>query len=495
MTYSSKVLEGVNTTGLMKRRSVHGAAAILIAQLVKFVLQFGSQIILARLLDPAQYGLMAMTAPVLGFVQVISDLGLGQAVVQRPGITNGQVSALFWVNVAVSAVLAAGVCLLSPAFAWLYGEPQIIPIVDVLGCLIVVSGATIVPTALLNRQMRFIPLAIIDVASVVCATVVAIAAASAGLGTWALVIAQVTVSLTVLTLTWLFAGWTPSRPMRNADIGSLLRFGVHLTGGNIAGYLSFSADRMLIGLTTGKVSLGLYDRSYRLVSLPLAQLMAPIGRVATPLLSRLNDSDERFQRIYLQMLQLTNFCTVPTMLFGFVMAKPVVAIIFGEKWIEAAPIFEWICFGGIATSTFCSTFWIFTSQGRSLEQMRLSWVVSLINVVSFAAGLPWGAVGVAAVSGVSFVLVQTPILVWGATRTGAVSLNALTGALAPFFLAAAITAGVLSRLPSEGMGLLGLLAAACMSYAVFAAVLACLASGRQFFGSALSLARVLRKAD
>src|SRR6202012_507023 len=139
----------------LRRRSVRGSFATVLSQGTKMVIQIGSQIVLARLLVPAEYGLIAMAYPVIALVQVFNDAGLGQAVVQRPTLVQKQVSALFWVNVAISCLLACLVALLAPLAAWIYGEPRLVLLTIILGLTLPVTALSIIPGALLSRHMRF----------------------------------------------------------------------------------------------------------------------------------------------------------------------------------------------------------------------------------------------------------------------------------------------------------------------------------------------------
>lgn len=475
----------------VQRRSVRGVAVTIGGQFIRFILTFGSQLALVRLLDAADFGLVAMAAPVLSFVQTVTDFGLGQAIVQRAGITSHQVSALFWINTAISAGLSCLVILLAPLLALLYGEPQVAPITAVLGALILVGGLSIVPSALLNRRMGFGALAVIDVVSIGCGALVSVLAAFHGFGAWALVYGQIASSLIGLALTWTFARWRPHRPQRNADVWDLLKFGAHLTGANLATYLSVTADRMLIGLVAGKIALGLYDRGYRLVLQPLTQLLTPITRVAVPALSRLNGAPEAFANTYLLLLQGTLLLSVPLLLVNMIVPGPIVLLLFGDGWQESVPIFAWVSFGAIASALYSSTAWLFTSQGHTLRQMRANALVSIINVASFALGLFWGVVGVAAVSALSFVFIQTPILMRQATREGAVTGRDVIRTTTPFALA---TVAVLyaTRDPLGGSPV-SILAREAIAYATFTVALLAQPGGRRMFRSLHNLRGALSR--
>ena len=151
------------------------------------VVQLGSQVVLARLLFPADFGLLAMISPIIGFILVFNDMGLGQAIVQRPVLVQEQVSALFWISLGLSCVLGGAVLLISPLLAWAYGEPNVVELMINLGILIPISALSVNPKALLSRQMRFGQMAVIDIAATYAGVVVTVVCAWDNWSSWFLV--------------------------------------------------------------------------------------------------------------------------------------------------------------------------------------------------------------------------------------------------------------------------------------------------------------------
>ena len=483
-------LQTAFTGDALKRRAVAGAGATIVTQALRFALKFGSVVVMGRLLVPADFGIVAMVAPIFAFVGTLNDLGFGQAIVQRADITHRQVSALFWINFAVSILLAAALMVASPLVGWLYDEPKTVGVTIVLASLIVVGTLGLVPSAILSRRMSFVPQAVLEIAGLSINIASSIVAALAGLGYWAIVVGQVAQTVAGAAMVWAIVRWKPSPPRRESDVRPLLRFGMHLTGVNLATYFSMTADNMIVGVFGGKVQLGLYDRSYNLVVQPLGQLMSPVARVAIPLLSRLDD-EARYRTTFIQMLRLTCVLTAPAMILFTLMAEPVVVLLLGDKWHEAAPIFAWICLGGIVAPLFATTGWLFTTQARTGEQMRLAVITALISIASFAVGIRWGAVGVAAVSALSFALIQTPLMFWRVTRAGAVRMGDIAGPLVSLAIAGlACTGAVLLcgplPLPTR------IFVAGLAAYLVFAVFVRILPGGRDFFEAVIKLKSAIR---
>lgn len=477
----------------LRRRSVHGTAATFVSQGCRAAVKLAGQIVIARLLVPADYGLVAMVAPILSLTYLMGELGLGQAVIFEPDITPADVSALFWFSLALNLALAAGLALLSPAIAWLYHEPRTIPITLVLAALLPVSGLAVQPTALLNRHMRFVALAALDVVPSGLALIVGAAAAWSGWAYWSLVAFAITETLATVLLAWPLCGWRPGRPGFDPRARRLIRVGLHITGYNLAGYATASCDNILLGATRGSGPLGLYDRGCKLVVQPVTQLTTPIGRVAVPLLTRLRPDPGRYKRTYLDMLRVMLLLVTPGVLFAMVMAQPLMLFLLGPRWAGVAPVFAWLCLGGLASPLYASTFWLFTTQDRTRRQTVYVALTSVISVISFIAGLPWGPVGVAAGAGLSMLLLSTPLICRGATKEGLVTTADLAVALVPFAIAGLATSGGLVVARAHlALGSFGtLLTASVLSYAMFIGMLSCLPSGQPVIRRAWHLGQVL----
>ena len=475
----------------LKRRSVRGGLLILGGQAVKFGIKLGSAIAVARLLNPADFGMLAMVSPILGFLNTFNDVGFGQAIVQSPVISKNQIAALFWRNMLVSVGLAIVLSAVAPLAAKLYHEPRTTNLLTSMGGLLILGTLGLVPSALLAKDMKFGSLSLIEVVSLIVGTVITLAAAAGGLRYWSLVLGQTAISLTSAMLCFVYARWLPRLVFKAEGLGAFMRFGADLTLVNVATYFSMTADNIIVGVVAGKEQLGLYDRSYSLTIGPLNQLLAPVSRISIPLLSRVQDKPDLYKLSYWHVLRIALALTMPAMLFCVVMAKQLIPLMLGPKWLPAAPIFAWVCFGGIVAPLFSSAGWVFTTQNRTAEQMKASLATAFISVVSFAVGVPWGATGVACVSALSFTFIQTPLMLTVMTRRGAISLLELSQVLGPFFVATVLVAVPLSLIhaPQKILAMLVLLIA---TYIVFVALLAVLPGGREFIRMLRNIRGTLR---
>jgi PST family polysaccharide transporter len=414
-----------------KRLSVHGGAVSFIGQAIRFLLQIGSQLYIAHLVSPSAFGLVAMAAPILRFVQLFNAMGLLEAVIQRPSISHRELSALFWVNLLVSTLFAAAFAAAAPLAAWFYGEPRLREVMFCLCLILLLGGLAAQPMALLNRRMRFVPLSVIDILSTAAAAVVGIGMAILNFSYWSLVAMQATNSLALCALAWLFSGWRPSRPRWEPEILPLLGFGGHISAYNILGFFAESFDRVLLGAATGGRALGLYDRSSTLVMTTLTLVMSTFTRIAVPLLSRLVDTGERYRRTYLWILQTVLTLITPGLLVVILVPGSLIQICLGSAWLDAIPIIRLLAFGAMVHPVIASTAWLFVSQGRADQQLVWGSFGCVAIAASFVAGLPWGAVGVAGSWAACSWLMWAPMIVWAATRRGPVRTRDLVKACIP----------------------------------------------------------------
>jgi O-antigen/teichoic acid export membrane protein len=404
----------------LKGRTISGAFVTIAAQGVQFVLNLGSIMILARLLAPKDFGLFAMVTTVIGYLRVFKDAGLSTATIQREGITHAQVSNLFWINVALSGAITLLLAAGSPIVAWFYREPRLVPINLVLSITFLLSGLTIQHTALLNRQMRFKAVALIQVGSLLIGAAVAIGMALLGYSYWALVFSNLVTVVVTVVLTWLAIPWRPEAPSRRSGIRPLVSFGANLATGGFIYSLARGADTILVGRFYGASPLGLYTRAAALLNRPMEQFLSPMNSVFVPVLSRVQAQPERYRRTFLRVYETMALVSALCTGLLFALSRPLTLIVLGPKWENAA-----IIFAGFTVSAFCvpvatASTWLFASQGRGRDWLFTSSLLSAIALGSFVVGLPFGPAGVAIAASVMGLLVGVPTLYYCAGRTGPV---------------------------------------------------------------------------
>jgi O-antigen/teichoic acid export membrane protein len=413
----------------LKGRSVRGGLLTLTSQGAQFLISTVSTVVLARLLTPADFGLVAMVTAIIGLGQAFADLGLSEATIQCQEISHKQVSTLFWINVAIGLVLTSITAGLAPVLAWFYHEPRLRDITLLVSLTFLIGGLRVQHDALLRRQMRFSLLAVRDITSYALAVPVGIILALRGGGYWALVALPLTINLTQMVLSWVMARWLPGLPRRDANVGSLIAFGGKVAASYVIYSVTRSADSVLIGWYWGAGPLGLYSRAYNLVMLPVRQLGIPARSVALPGLSRIQGDPERFARYYLRAANLITWISAPILGFLFVAADPVIVLMLGVKWREAVPVFQMLAVVALVQPLIDSTNWLLLSRGQSARLLKMTLIALPVIVVSYIIGLPFGIKGVALSGSVVLVALSSWILKF-AFRGTHLTLRRLGGAIA-----------------------------------------------------------------
>jgi polysaccharide transporter, PST family len=466
----------------LKRVSANGAAISLGSQIARLAIQLAYQVLLARRLSPAEFGLVAMAAPIVAFVRLFADLGLSQATIQREEISQGELSLLFCVNVGASVLLGTLTVALAPLAGAFYGEPKVAAITAAFGGLLLIEGFYTQQLAILNRNMAFARLASTELTAVVAGALAGIAAASRGFGYWSILIGQGATTLTTLVLAWALSGWWPSVPRGGARWRTLVGFGGNVAGFNIVNYLARNFDNVLIGKFIGREALGLYDRAYKLMLLPLTQFSQPLGRVALPLLARTRSDSAAYRASYLRIVEVAVMLTYPFILFAIVTRRPLIAIVLGSRWAGVGPIFALLGLGALYAPISHSVGWLFISQERTRELRNWGSVSSVLFVASFVAGLRWGPIGVAASFVSVIIILQGPLVLWAATRTGPVRMSDVLRMLRPHAFSAVVCCAVEACLiHAVRPDLLILTLLLLVAYGSYAAALLALPGGREVF--------------
>lgn len=464
----------------LKGHSVRSGAITISSHAVKFVLQIGSTLILARLLTPSDFGLVAMVTVFTGFVSLFKDLGLSVSTVQRERISHEQVSTLFWINVGLSMVLMLVAAITAPAVARFYEEPRLTLIMLAIAGTFILGGLTAQHSALLQRQMRFGRLAVVEIGSAAVGIAVGVIMALGGAGYWSLVAMTATNVAVTMVLTWIFSGWRPGLPRRRAGVAPMVAFGGNLSAAQALNYVGANLDSVLIGWWWGSGALGIYSKAYQLLTLPLTQLNAPVAAVALPAMSRALTHPSRYRHAYLSLGRQLALATGPPIAVMIVCSDWLVDIVLGSQWRQTARLFSILGFAAFLLPIWNSTGWLFLSQDRTREHLHFHMIDSIAKVASVLAGLPWGPAGVAIGVAVRY-YAMLPVLFWLVGRRGPVSTRDLFGMLMlPGVVSLTCLAAVsgLKALAAPMPALPGLLVAGVVAAGAAALVLLVVPSGR-----------------
>ena len=424
----------------LRARSVSGAADTLVAQAIKFFLHVGTTMVLARLLVPGDFGLIAAVVAVTGLILLFKELGLASATVQKKDLSHEQVSTLFWVNIGFAAGSALLTLAVAPAIAAFYGEPRLTAIASWLALGMLLGGLSVQHQALLRRRMSFRTLAIVDLFSQLVAAAAALLIAWRGGGYRALIAQQLVAPAMFAIAVWVVCRWRPGLPVRGSGVRAMLRFGGDLTVFNLVNYAARNLDNVIIGRLFGRPVLGQYSKAYALLMLPLSQLTGPLSGIAIPALSRLQDAPDRFRSFYLAALRVMALVSMPMIAVMGVLSVPLMRTVLGAQWQQAGELFGILAWGALWQPILASTGWVFISLGRTRRMAIFGTAASAFRCIAMVIGLRWGVEGVAWAVSLSNWAMAAPTF-WAAYRGSPIDARGFFDAMTrPVVLTAVVAA-------------------------------------------------------
>lgn len=429
----------------IKQKAIRGGAAKMVAQIANFSLRIGSLMVLGRLLDPKDFGLVGMVTAIIGVFNLFRDFGLSTAAVQRPNVTREQHSTLFWVNILVGVILAVVVLAAAPMIAAFYHEPRLVAVTAVLSTGFIFNAAGVQHDALLQRQMRFTTAATVDIIALVCSVSIGIGMALKGYGYWSLVATTIVPPLVGSTCYWIVTGWVPGRPHRGAGVGSMLRFGGTMTVNGLIVYAAYNLEKVLLGRFWGATAVGLYGRAYQLVNIPTDNLNTAAGAVAFPALSRVQDDPIRFRNYFLKGYSLVLALTIPITLICALFAEELIRVLLGPKWNDTAPIFRLLAPTIMMFAVINPLGWVLFSLGMVGRSLQVAAVLAPVVISGYLLGLSHGPTGVAFAYSAVMALWVIPHVAWCVRGTpislkdvlvtfGRPLFSAIAAAVLPFLL-------------------------------------------------------------
>lgn len=388
------------------QRSVRGAMWAVGGQVLSEPMRVIGTAILARILTPADFGLIGMAAVFFGLTAITTELGPAAAIIARRSISDEETSSLFWASTLIGVVLAAAAALSAPLVAAVYREPKVAPVFAALSVTVLLSAAALVHNALLRRRMDFRIPAIANLVSVAVNSVVSIGSALLGAGYWALVYGTLAGVLTSVLIVGRGARFAPMWRLRWSEVRPFVSFSTQVTGAELANYGSINVDNLLVGRLLGAGPLGFYALAFNLVTYPVRMFAVLIAQVTLPALSLIRDDAERFRSAYLRATALSSAIVLPVLVVALVGAPYLVVGVYGDQWVGAVVPFQMLCLAGIGRSVSVFARSAFKASGKPSHQLR--WDLALLACVAAAAvaGARYGVSGVAAAVAVATLAVS-----------------------------------------------------------------------------------------
>jgi PST family polysaccharide transporter len=400
-----------------KRISVRGGAASFSGQGFGSALQIGTMIVLARLLLPSDYGLQSMVLSLTNFLFLFKDAGLSSAAVQREVLTHEQASTLFWINVGLGAALTILTAAMGPILVVFYKEPRLLWVTVASSSVFLFNGVASQHHALLDRSMRFATSAKIGIASASVGAAVAIIMAVRGYGYWALITQNIFIAIVDAAAVWIAMRWLPGRPQRSSGIRSMVRFGGTVSLNSIVVYFAYNTEKILLGRFWGAGALGIYGRAYQLANLPVQQLLAAVGTVAFPVLSRMQNDPERLRRSYLKFHSVFVAITIPVVISCLVFADEIVLVLFGPRWNGVAVVLRLLAPTVFVFAVINPLSWLLRATGQVARSLKIAFLIAPVVILGVVAGLHYGPPGVAVGYSGAMLLLAAPLVAWAKYRT------------------------------------------------------------------------------
>lgn len=378
-----------------KNAVVSGVKWTSVSTMGRRVLALLANIILARLLAPEDFGLVAMAGVMLGFIDIFRDLGTGTALIREKDPSETLLSSVFWLNVGFGLSVTALIVAVSPLIAAFYNEPRVQPVMMVMAVSFLLSSLSIVQASILARNMDFGQLAKVELAASILSYVIGIGAALMGAGVWSLVYQVVSNSAINTVLVWAVGRWRPRLIFAWTEIRAITGYSLNLAGYNTFYYFAQNLDNLLIGRFLGTEALGLYDLAFKLMAFPMQAISAVFSRVMIPFYAQAQDDLPRFRQAFLRVAVAIAFVTFPLMLGLLAVREHFVFAVFGDNWAPVIPLLAMFAPLAAIRSVLTTTGSIYVATGHTGLQLRWGVASNLIVFVGLAIGLQWGIVGVA----------------------------------------------------------------------------------------------------
>ena len=378
----------------LKKKTVKGVAWTSLNQVLNMGLGFVIGVILARLLSPSDYGLLAMIAVFNAIAFAFLDSGFGNALIRKPDLTEDDNTTAFFFNLVAGVVLFGIIWVIAPWVSAFFDKPILTPLLRAEGSLLIVSSFKIVQNTQLTRALNFKAKMIIRVVSNILGGASGIISAYCGLGVWALVVMHVADAIISLILLWIISPWRPRGRWNKQSFNYLWGYGSKLLASGLLNTIYNNIYPIIIGKFYSAADLGQYSRAQGYASMPSTSLTGVIQQVTFPVLSQIQDDDQRLGNNYRRMLRFTVFIVFPIMIGMAALAHPLVISLVTDKWAQCVPYLQIICFSSMWYPVHAINLNLLQVKGRSDLFLRLEIIKkALITVVVFVC-VPFGIIGI-----------------------------------------------------------------------------------------------------
>lgn len=394
------------------RSSLKGSLAKIASQILNLLIRIAFIAILARHIDHSDFGLFAMAIVFMGALDIIASSGFTPAIVSSSSVNQEQLSKVFAYCLIVAIAIACLCVISAPLIARFYNDPRTTLIIILLIPGFILNCLGSVPIALLQREMRFVQLAHLEVLAGLCGSALGIVLALIGCGYWALVAAAIVWPAVSTIGSWLLSGWLPSWPRRATSVFPMVRFAATFTLNSLVVYAAYNFDKVLLGRAWGASALGVYGRASQLCTMSSSIIGQATAPIALSALSRLKNEPGQLRRYFCDYYMIVNAVTVPISVLLYISAADIVDTLLGEGWSEAHAVLRLLAPTVLILGMMNSIGPLMLATGHERRSLLLALVIAPVCLAAYAIGLPYGPEGVARAYSIALALWLVPHLLW-----------------------------------------------------------------------------------
>ena len=378
----------------LKQQTISGMLWSAVQKFGTMGISFISNIVLARLLSPNDYGCIGLLAIFIVVAETFINGGFGAALIQKKNPTKEDYSTVFYWNIIVAILLYAILFCLAPYVAHFYKIPLLSSVLRVQSVILLIHALSIVQLNLLRKQLKFRKLSIIQIGATTFSVIVAIILAYQDCGVWTLVIQQLLAALVVTLSLWMTTEWKPIICFSMQSFKSLFGYGSFLLLSNILNDICDNLQGLIIGRKFSAIDMGFYTQARKLETIPTTSISQVVNLVAFPVYSRFQDDKEKLHNIVRKSLRMMNFLNLPLMILLIVIAEDLIVLLFSDKWTESIPYFRVLCISGLVNCVQSINYQVVCAVGKSRTIFRWNIFKRIAGIVAILIGMNFGVIGI-----------------------------------------------------------------------------------------------------
>ncbi len=357
-------------------------------------LQFGFNLVLARLLLPRDFGAIGMIEIFIVVSQVLVDGGFASALIQKKEPTQTDYSTIFYWNILMSVCLYGIIYFCAPFIAGFYNMPELQPVLRTIGLLLITNAMSIIQTNRLRKQLALDKLALANLSAYAIAGSFAVAAAHSGYGVWSLVILQLSFSTLLAVILWIVTRWTPAPVISRDSLRELFSFGGYLLAATLLQEICKNMQALVIGKRFSATTLGLYSQASKLDKISSYTLPNILVQVMYPVYASVQDDNDRLSAMLRANTRVISFAIFPLMAILILIAAPLVVFLWGDDWVPCAPYFQVMCVGGLSICLQNVNFYAVAAKGKSHTLFNWSFYKWGFLLLTIFVGMLFGIYGI-----------------------------------------------------------------------------------------------------